>query len=96
MSAVENVADVLDAAADIIIESGWTQGAFEDNGCFCLDGAIMRAKGVYDTLLELDYVRRATGWPSAIMWNDAPGRTEDEVVAKLREAAALARQEQAA
>ena len=33
------------------------------------------------------------GWTEAMNWNDAPGRTQAEVVAALRAAAALAGQE---
>jgi hypothetical protein len=112
MSAVENVADVLDAAADLLEKPGaWTTrtcardrqgnttGWDEDDAeCFCALGAIFRA-GKGDVSGADDFFGKALGglgWGSIAPFNDAPGRTQDEVVAKLREAAALARQEQAA
>lgn len=112
MSAVENVADVLDAAADLLEKPGaWIKGdlALDASGeavdpsdsnasCWCVMGATERVS-------DASWARRARnafravigGWNKSIPeWNDAPGRTQAEVVAKLREAAALARQEQAA
>lgn len=90
LRAPATIADVLSRAADLIVECGWTQGEWENNGCFCLDGALMHVKGDTYTFPELDLVCQATGAESAIWWNDAPERTQAEVVAKLREAAALA------
>lgn len=113
MSAVENVADVLDAAADLLEPKGaWTQGAFARNAdgdftglsefrgpavCWCIMGATEKVTDDPRLAGEADrYVARLVPGFSIEDFNDAPERTQAEVVAKLREAAALARQEQAA
>lgn len=67
--------------------------------CFCTRGAIMRVqnRGVYDSPAETFFSNKVTrstdGYVALrlVNWNDAPERTQSEVVAKLREAAALAR-----
>ena len=111
MTEPKSVADVLDAAADLLTPEGaWTQGALAkaadgewvDSGlspaasCWCLLGAVERGGGnpvwsaarrVIATALGVD---EREGIPT---WNDAPERTQPEVVAKLREAAALAREQ---
>jgi hypothetical protein len=100
------VADVLERAADLIEPKGrWTQGAdarnaagWKTNGhddaavCFCAEGAIIHAAGKNPKHDAFQAVRRAIGAPWIHEWNDAPGRTQPEVVAKLREAAAVARE----
>jgi len=72
----------------------WEQDAPEPEGlnCFCLYGAVAhvsKARAGCDTpavkFLEALNV-------SATGWNDAPERTQDEVVALLRKSAALARE----
>lgn len=108
-----SVADVLDAAADLLSKPGaWTQGAYardadgndlvsNDDGvvvplqavCFCLYGAVAYVEG--ETISESKAGQFLEGLNvSAIEWNDDPERTQDEVVAKLREAAQASRQEQ--
>lgn len=70
----------------------WPRGKL----CFCVLGAISRAN--HDQLVgEMTFapVVQAMGLKFAhelARWNDAPGRTQAEVVAKLREAAAKARE----
>ena len=99
------VSDVLDRAAGTLAADGaWTQGAWarDERGyavshdahgakCWCLDGALMLAKGQADTFDEIIAIEALLPDVDAIHWNDADGRTQVEVVAKLREAAALAR-----
>lgn len=93
MSHPQTLAEVLDAAANLIEPEGaWTQHEWGHDGCYCLDGALMAAKGTGYTFPELDLIREVTGAESAIHWNDADHRTQAEVVAKLREAAELARE----
>lgn len=90
-----SVAEVLDRAADLIEPEGiW--------GCkHCAATAIWKAMGqsigseitkpvqrFFASFAELDPSRIPY---SIYTWNDAPHRTQAEVVAKLREAAALAR-----
>jgi hypothetical protein len=102
------IADILDAAADLIEPEGaWTQGVLgrDERGCiltsnelgravsFCAAGAIQRAAGLPFQTPEgaHRFVRKVIGRKEIGYWNDRPRRTQAEVVAKLREAAALAR-----
>lgn len=106
--AAKSVADILDAAADLIEPEGaWTQGAFarhrsgnpigplESNAaCWCASGAIQRAdsrrrfspawEDFNDYAVSLGFLHMAA-------FNDAPERTQAEVVAALRAAAEKAR-----
>lgn len=104
MSEPTTVAEVLRRAADILDENGWGQGWLIDpdgGSCACAVGAIQLASGM--TPQEIRYggltkelAVRATRFFSAVLkstvsaWNDEPGRTAEEVIAKLREAAELA------
>lgn len=105
----KTVSEILFAAAELIEPEGaWTQGTVARNAlgedvegdapdavCFCLIGAIGKAtdhhydaaKPVYELLETLV----GDGWID--LWNDAPERTQAEVVAKLREAAEKAREQ---
>lgn len=90
-------------------EGAWTQGKFarEASGlaqdpkspkaiCWCARGAIIRSGGLESAPLR--YLRSVvpscdrSGEPVAV-WNDAPERTQAEVVKALRDAADLARSE---
>jgi hypothetical protein len=66
-----------------------------DAVCWCAEGAIARIVGSYVVAEYDDAERYVTGLlgDHLAAWNDAPERTQAEVVAKLREAAALARSE---
>src|SRR5688572_12664424 len=95
-------AEILNKAADLLEPKGaWTQGWFARDKsrchvavessaavCWCAAGAIERASPptlYWDALNALARVL-----PTSIaVWNDSPERTQAEVVAKLREAAAL-------
>lgn len=72
---------------------------FDDSAvCFCAIGAMIRVSGSYEPDLKEEAFAEALGFASAsrlASWNDDPGRTQAEVVAKLREAAALAREARA-
>ncbi len=94
MSVSPEVRDVLLGAADVIERGGWCQGAYERSGSFCVSGAIRKASGWkadgHLTTICVDAhgaLWQALGENMAD-WNDAPGRTQAEVVAKLREVAA--------
>lgn len=109
MSEELSVADVLDRAADLIEPEGaWTQGALvrdrqgnalrvSDKGrsCYCMAGALVAAGGPWSAAWSfLDNIlpeQRDSNRTAA--FNDAPERTQAEVVEKLREAASLARPE---
>ena len=107
MTETKSVADVLDAAADLIEPEGaWTTGADarrSDGGkthghddqaiCFCAEGAVIHVSGKRSKHDAFQLIRRVTRSSSIHEWNDAPERTQTEVVAKLREAAALAREQ---
>lgn len=105
------VADILNAAADLIEPEGaWTQGYFaadELGGkwqdeettmygavCWCALGAVADVTGqdpwaTWDATpagAAMDAIKQVIGGP-VVQWNDAPERTQAEVVAALREAA---------
>jgi hypothetical protein len=103
---MSEIADILDRAAEVVKE-GWTQGTFARDAtganvpwgspsatCFCAEGSIYRtAKFGSNAVPALAAFQDFLGvliW----RWNDASRRTQSEVVAKLREAAAKARGEQ--
>lgn len=90
----KSTAEVLSEAADIC-ERGWCQGKFVKDGCVCASEAI-RIAGDSELALDTEawpFFNRHIGADYVSEWNDAPGRTQAEVVAKLREAAALAKAE---
>lgn len=92
------------AAAAKHVEQGWTTGrmARDRNGNFlwspehpeatqwCAVGAIYKALGYNTDTEAFTFLQEKLGHIS--VWNDAPGRTQAEVVATLREAAAHAAQ----
>lgn len=86
----KSVADVLNDAADIV-ERGWCQGVYIRGDSCCTTYAIWAALGD-PTNKAFDALSALVGG-NIIEWNDAPKRTQAEVVAKLREASALARAE---
>jgi hypothetical protein len=116
----QTVADVLDAAADLLTPEGaWTPyaaargaEAFEvdptddEAKCWCIIGAVSAVNGVkcwgpasaqhFLNSLFPDWHDEDSDVVGAALWNDALGRTQAEVIAKLREAAQLARQGQPA
>ena len=102
----QQIAEILDRAAELIETKGWTQGAFAraggkpviidhiDADCFCAVGAIHRSyKGIleYDANIFLVEVLCLSGTDEIFAWNDNPARTKDDVVAALKAAAQLAR-----
>lgn len=102
-----NVSEILNKAADLIEPEGaWTQGHFarradgaktgwteEDASCFCVSGAIKRvAPASWEAWNKFDAYCRQRGFAHMATWNDAPERTQAEVVAALRAAAEKAAQ----
>jgi hypothetical protein len=100
--------ETLEGAKNLLLTKGWTQGVmarnaggsptpcqWEDAACFCIMGAISRASEGDDDSPGFkaigafvgSYRRQIAGW------NDAPGRTLDEVIAVLNRAIADARQQ---
>ena len=94
------IRDILNRAAELV-EHGWTQGAYEftenSKTYYCLVGAIGRAQEIFSVPGRQeaykaigDRLRKDHGLPKLdpiSRWNDAPGRTQAEVVALLREVA---------
>lgn len=111
MTAPQTVADVLDAAADLLTPEGaWITGKsattkdgeyvnsnHPEAACFCALGAILRSGG--DPINADDFfgahIKQGGGWWAIGQWNDSFGRTQSEVVAALRAAATSARQGEA-
>lgn len=96
-----NVSDILEKAADLIEPEGkWGQGFIV--GCVgdhCADTAIYRIAELLDReerqaarIFFANFIGGRDQY-ATFRWNDAPERTQEEVVAKLREAAALAREQ---
>lgn len=96
-----DAADALDNAAKYIDEHGWCQGSLrEAEGKVCALGSIMfsrfdsmewkytqywKMQGILEKFLKLpesDSIK-----PPLAIWNDAQGRTQEEVVTALRECA---------
>lgn len=92
-----NITQILNDAADLV-SRGWTQRTYArdaqrapcpwdspDAASWCMSGAVSRAaRSVGDEVASAAYefCWRFMGDMSA--WNDAPERTQDEVVRKLR------------
>ena len=100
----QTVADVLEAAADLLTPEGaWTQQSYGRSVdgeplfegydpaavCWCAYGAIEKVTGQGMNGALRKSAVEALDWSP--FWNDAPERTQAEVVAKLREAAQRAR-----
>jgi hypothetical protein len=85
-------ADVLERAADIIEEVGWIQGEYGDaSKGLCILGAIgMAWRSFGGSFRAVPDSHALLGLPNAAVWNDARGRTKQQVVRRLREAAAAA------
>lgn len=99
--------DILSAAADLIEQPGkWQQHAWATNAageyvddtdpdavCFCASGAINRTAGGSFALTAAK--AKDAFWDTLgekpLRFNDAPGRTQAEVVTALRQAAEKAR-----
>lgn len=100
----KSISETLYAAADLLEGEGrWTQGQWLSiNGCMCAEGAIYAAVGA-QAWNSHPVGDKAVDFLSAMLpkvpgniiatWNDAPNRTQSEVVAKLREAGDRAREE---
>lgn len=76
----------LGAAADYLERFGWTQGRFKDGaGRCCLQGVLLEVcPDPYVRQAAMSVLRSVTGAASLFSWNDAPSRTEGEVVTALR------------
>ena len=76
-------------AAAVIQERGWCQDDYEDNGAVCTIGALNVAAGRTpddEDLEQLSSVAESMGLfvlGGIAAWNDAPDRTQAEVIARL-------------
>ena len=98
-----------------LLATGWTRGVWardkNDNEvpisgskavCFCLEGAIVRARRDFGPLPEygdlngmaLNIALKQAGIISIIDWNDDPRRTQSEVLALIDRAIEIAEAEQ--
>ena len=69
---------------------GYKDGMPRNPVCFCAEGAVQAAAGKANLSLErqaFDALRRVLPTDFIHEWNDAPDRTQTEVVAALRAAA---------
>ena len=83
---LDEASKLLLKAAALIEVRGWVQGNFECSRGYCIGGAAIRAdttlgRVVYPIALKRVSASLGTFY---VGWNDTPGRTKDEVVAKLR------------
>jgi hypothetical protein len=97
-----NTAEILNKAADVIDERGWTQGEYENcAGGVCARGAIFVAVGLNPLAAafgsdsaacsDAEYTSvRFRNWLGVMIsgWNDDSGRTPEQVTSALRECAA--------
>jgi hypothetical protein len=96
MSEQLSVADVLERAADLVAPEGaWARGSMGDcTSRFCAWAAIIKASGgAQDVLVGAVAVADKVSRVGIVTYNDTLKRTQAEVVAKLREAAAKAREQ---
>lgn len=71
--------------ADVIERDGWCQGSYTTGKLSCIVGAIVKVEPDNTALRQLTYsILNANIGGCVIRWNDTPGRTQAEVVAKLR------------
>jgi hypothetical protein len=72
-------------AARDLIASGWCQGASRSvDGRYCLIGAMVAGAGLSERFGRAVRLRtQAAGYATIQSWNDAPGRTQAEVLTLL-------------
>ncbi len=95
MTKAKTAVQALQLAADIIEVGGWCQGAWRRGQAHCAMSAIFHAVGSSNRTANL-LVREAEeivsdlvcGRGNLTIWNDAPQRRQEHVVAALRQAGA--------
>lgn len=85
-------------AAEYIRHNGWCQGGVQAGARVCLVGSLYIGLGlkvsgcnilkIEPLLQKVQNVAEAHGICNLAEWNDAPGRTKEEVIALLEKAAA--------
>jgi hypothetical protein len=82
------VSSQLLAAADLLREHGWCQNQYiDDKGCICLISALSLVPASVRVLIMVHHAAGTNGAPA---WNDAPGRTKEDVLDLLEGLAAKA------
>lgn len=91
MTTTKTAATVLREARELLVRDGWCQGEYRaGNGRLCLVGAVFSATPYPASALgRLEAIQSG-----ALGWNDAPGRTVDEVLALLDRAIGEAEREE--
>lgn len=85
---VDPVRQVFWDAADLIEEKGWIQCAGRNPDGICMVEAILQVINREMSLfMEVQEVLYPMATVDFVIWNDYPGRTKKEVVARLREIA---------
>jgi hypothetical protein len=80
-----SVQDTLDRTADLIEETGWIQDQFgSENLGYCLAGALRRVAPASEYYDARDEIHKRIGTEHVTIWNDAPERTKEDVIAMLR------------
>lgn len=95
-----SAAEILREAKQLLVDRGWCQGNLQDcHGRRCMLGAL-RAAGFAMPWYRVaeDMLIRAIGdtgahWSPVAVWNDAKGRTLDEVLNKFDQAIDIAERE---
>jgi hypothetical protein len=102
VNAMNTPDEVLNTAADLLERDGWTQKRMYDDGTRCMVGAMLcAATGIESYVRMSDFtedqlnvyqegrqtVVELLGSFMLTGWNDTPGRTQEEVVQVLRDAA---------
>lgn len=92
----EAVREVLKRAAEGINTHGWVQGRGYEDGKRCITNAIGTSAMEVDEMLWMDLASAAAkavmddlklGTGTLMQWNDAGGRTQDDVVETLKRVA---------
>ena len=89
----DTVRDVLTRAGDLV-EAGWCQGSYSrivdgQLRCCAIEAICRAVVHTVEATEARELVCRVVGSASLSGWNDAPERTQVEVVAAFRKAAAL-------
>lgn len=86
-SELKSTVEYLREARDILIEEGWTQGAYVTPRGYCAVGACSHVSPARyaspittSIIMPLWEALAAEGIDYIFEWNDAPGRTKEEVI----------------
>lgn len=91
--------EILVGAAKLIDERGWFHPDEQKDPrqlgrAFCPVTAVVELCGYRELTFALRYIRLAIGGASIVEWNDAPGRTKQEVLSMMADAAGRAAAEE--